>query len=135
MTPAQQSSVVFASVEMLEIGTKQTDGTRNIPLFDVGMEGVDGDPDPWMINRLAESLRLFRRSEKERLRAIHRFNRQIHLMSIQRFANDLKCLDRPRPFFRSRAVLGKVSDRSIDWAAEELCTKFRTCFDTANQVV
>ena len=67
MAPAQRPTVVFAGVKMLEVWTQECDRSRDVSLFDVGVKGVDGDPDPGVTNGLAEPLRLFCRPEKKRL--------------------------------------------------------------------
>src|SRR4051794_7803406 len=117
MAPAQRPTVVFAGVKMLEVRTQERDRSGDVSLFDVGVKGVDSDPDPGMTDRLAESLRLLCRPKKKRLGPIHGLNGKIHLIFVQQFAECLKCLDRPRPFIRSGAMFRKISNGSVEWAA------------------
>ncbi len=67
MSPAQRPTVVFTGVKMHEMWTQECDRSRDVSLFDVGVKGVDGDPDPGVTHCLAESLCLFCRPEKKRL--------------------------------------------------------------------
>ena len=120
MPRTQQAAIVLTYMHMLQMKTQKVDRPGNALLLDVRVKRVHRHADTWMPDVLAKFLGLGSRPQEERLRTVHRLDRNIDRILLDQVAHGLKHLNRPLPLVLGWPVPRKIADWREDRASQQM---------------
>src|SRR5690349_15582043 len=101
----------------------------DILLFDVGVEGIEQDPNLRMVDLVTERHRVGGRVEKVSLEAVQGLNGDSDAVPLEHRAKRLVTLHRPFPLIRGAPPPGQIADRRIERPGHDLRAYFGRGFD------
>ena len=113
---------------MLQMPAKLPECVAQILLFDVGVEGIEQNPDVRIRDFVTESHAIRRGVEEESLETIQRFDPQRDTVLGEHRASRLVPFNRPLPFIRRPAPARQVADLAIERPANEIGAGIRSRF-------
>src|ERR1700722_11361176 len=120
----RDATIVFTGMNVFEVRPDRTVTRSDILLFDVGMEGVEQNPDIGVANFLCQ-LGCIRGSVQEKcFEPVQGFDGEGHVVGSKRFSHGLKALDGPLPFIAGSTPPGQITNRAVERSGNN----FRACF-------
>jgi hypothetical protein len=99
MAATRDAAVILAGMNMLKALRSPGVPCGDVLLFDIGVEGIDQQPDAGVVDLIAESCAIRGGVEEVSLEAVQRLNRQRDVILFQGIAERMKAFDGALPFF------------------------------------
>src|SRR5580693_8642712 len=98
MAGSRNAAIILAGVNVLEVRPDLSECSSDLLLLDVGMEGVEQNADPRVVNGLAQTDGVFRGIQEVSLEAVQGFDGDLDAVTFEYGSELLITLHRPIPF-------------------------------------
>ena len=128
------ASVVFGDMDVLEMGAGRVECGGDVFLFDVGVEGVEEDPNTRVVDLIAKADSVAGGVQEVSLEAVQGFDGESDAVGVEDGCDGLIRFDGPVPFVVGAAAAGEIANGTVERSGDDFCAAVGRGFDGVGEM-